>query len=346
MSTFSSYQGSYPEDREVVEWIGTNGKYHMEGGRRVLNENPYWKHTMSHSSSKSHRGYAIDVGGTGAKGPIPANAKVQAQSNLVDAVRNHGFNMAKAGAEGKKTIDMAKKALKTCANVVRALKHGNLSGARRALAINGHTFTSRDVSGRWLELQYGWKPLLSDVHEAAKAYHALAGPVRSERVHASHHDGWPVIGPVSPSNVSGNGWCGRSYSYVHILTEALSTPRSLGLLDPVSVAWEMLPYSFVADWFIPIGTYLDNLSIIPQLKGITVETECRVISCTGMGKKTSYYYDGASAQFRDMEIYRRIYPTGVSAETPTFNTWPQALSPRHIFNAVALAHQRMGTSSN
>jgi hypothetical protein len=32
--------------------------------------------------------------------------------------------------------------------------------------------------------------------------------------------------------------------------------ETLGLLNPLSLAWELLPYSFVIDWFLPIGDYL------------------------------------------------------------------------------------------
>jgi hypothetical protein len=34
----------------------------------------------------------------------------------------------------------------------------------------------------------------------------------------------------------------------------------LGLNSPVSLAWELIPYSFVVDWFLPIGQALEDLS--------------------------------------------------------------------------------------
>lgn len=36
--------------------------------------------------------------------------------------------------------------------------------------------------------------------------------------------------------------------------------NQLGLLDPVSLAWNLLPMSFVFDWFIPVGTFLDGFT--------------------------------------------------------------------------------------
>lgn len=33
-----------------------------------------------------------------------------------------------------------------------------------------------------------------------------------------------------------------------------------GFTNPVNLTWELLPYSFVVDWFLPIGPYLETLS--------------------------------------------------------------------------------------
>jgi hypothetical protein len=46
----------------------------------------------------------------------------------------------------------------------------------------------------------------------------------------------------------------------------------LGLTNPLNVAWELVPFSFVVDWFIPIGSFFDGL-VPPQgvsrVKGVS-----------------------------------------------------------------------------
>jgi hypothetical protein len=32
----------------------------------------------------------------------------------------------------------------------------------------------------------------------------------------------------------------------------------LGLINPAVVAWELVPFSFLVDWFIPVGKFLDS----------------------------------------------------------------------------------------
>lgn len=42
-------------------------------------------------------------------------------------------------------------------------------------------------------------------------------------------------------------------------SSSLSTLQQLGVTNPLLLAWELVPYSFIADWFIPVGDYLQSL---------------------------------------------------------------------------------------
>jgi len=35
---------------------------------------------------------------------------------------------------------------------------------------------------------------------------------------------------------------------------------SIGLVNPAAILWELVPYSFVVDWIVPIGQFLENIS--------------------------------------------------------------------------------------
>jgi hypothetical protein len=41
---------------------------------------------------------------------------------------------------------------------------------------------------------------------------------------------------------------------------AVNPANVFGLTNPLIVAWELVPFSFVADWFLPIGKTLENLT--------------------------------------------------------------------------------------
>jgi hypothetical protein len=40
----------------------------------------------------------------------------------------------------------------------------------------------------------------------------------------------------------------------------LGLASRMGLVNPLSIAWEVVPFSFVVDWFLPVGNFLENLT--------------------------------------------------------------------------------------
>jgi hypothetical protein len=51
----------------------------------------------------------------------------------------------------------------------------------------------------------------------------------------------------------------RGYIEYSILSEFAESLKNTGLSNPLSVAWELVPWSFVVDWAYPVGTFLNNL---------------------------------------------------------------------------------------
>lgn len=123
----------------------------------------------------------------------------------------------------------------------------------------------------WLEAQYGWKPLYSDVWGSI---HTLQDREKESNrltvtVKASTGDNL-----VSTKTLSDD--LGTEYMQMTQLTQtkqrahirldferdanpAQSTLSQLGLTNPLEIAWELVPFSFVADWWIPVGDYLSSL---------------------------------------------------------------------------------------
>jgi hypothetical protein len=47
---------------------------------------------------------------------------------------------------------------------------------------------------------------------------------------------------------------------VRVSNAFISNLDTAGVINPLSIAWELSPYSFVVDWFIPVGNVLSALS--------------------------------------------------------------------------------------
>lgn len=209
-------------------------------------------------------------------------------------IKNQKVNLAQAFAERKQTADLVTSSAIRIAKSIRALKKGNFAGAFNALGYSptrkqlnrlsrgGFTnsrkgkqsYNSNALAANWLEIQYGWKPLLGDVYGSAELLAKSLDRPRVAKVVAQ------VSREVSQRNTVYYGFSDcikvtqdlRSKSQTkqtirYSVTSAASRNLAeLGISNPYHLAWELVPFSFVVDWFVPIGAYLES---IDALSGVT-----------------------------------------------------------------------------
>lgn len=325
--------------------VGNDGKFEVVDGKQRLKWNDY---SCTYIQERRTPGqsplFTSDVWfPSGVLVPsLTANDELTLLSRLSEKVKGHSFNLAVAAAEGKKTVSMVSNAIQSIGGAVLDLKRGRFESAARRFGVNPRPsqLSHKDVAGRWLELQYGWLPLLSDVYESSKAYEALTKQPRKEILVETFTRRFIHNASNSPSNYSceGNAMSGKRIYYE--MTEQMSAPRSLGLTDPLTVAWELFPYSFVVDWFIPIGTYLENLNTIPSLRGRFMTTTLRRFSGSAVSINPSYNWTVVPTTQSSQLLLDRKISTSLSVPKPSFNSFEDAMSPKRIWNAIALAVQR------
>lgn len=118
----------------------------------------------------------------------------------------------------------------------------------------------RGVSGAWLEFTYGWKPLISDIYTAAEELQRKAdnlvfkffkGRATVMDTIQSHQD-FQFYGRIYYSVPVSH----RCEIKIRLKKSFDPTASRWTSLNPVSIAWELVPYSFVVDWFVNIGGFL------------------------------------------------------------------------------------------
>lgn len=349
MTTGSVTQaGGYPAASPYYQktWNGTDGRSEVVNGRKRERWNNYTC-TIARESPLIPSSPLVFVTAGGSSGlggvflPWTSLDELGLQSKLVEKIRGHEFNLAVNVAQSKKLVDMCVLNIRKLSRSLRYLKRGDFANAARQLGIRKpprSRLNAGDVSGRWLELQYGWMPAVKDSYEAAKAYEALT-TYRHSRVVVTKQKRSSYEGSAAPSNYSCPGIARTRRKIVYEMEEALSAPRSLGLMDPFSVVWEIIPYSFVIDWFIPVGSYLENLAVIPNLRGrFCVSTD--QMKQAAFGRALNPTYAGRRRTYFARQVTRSV-STGLSVQKPWFQPLPLALSAKRIFNAIALGHQRL-----
>lgn len=211
-------------------------------------------------------------------------SRAQLVARVLEKQRGNEWNVPVFLAEGRTTMDMVSNRAHHLVSLVRALRRGDAnrfldglrsasegSGRRRRTVSNFNRDFGRNpreaAGNMWLENTYGWTPFMMDVHNAMDTLMDLAEERQEALVGRTRAR---VRSTVNPRGVqSANSyfdWDERMTTYTEERRmvwrwrpKAGSVPARLGLTNPVVVAWELLPFSFVADWFLPIGDYFSQL---------------------------------------------------------------------------------------
>jgi hypothetical protein len=193
----------------------------------------------------------------------------EVSNRLLSKVRNREIDLGVSLGEYRETASFVAGAMVKTAKSFRQLKQGNVSGALQTLTgkrNNRWADIPGAASNTWLAYSYGLKPLINDVSDAVKVLEkGLRDPARPVVVRAS------LVKPVS-GFASNRGYyhdsvkgsvCVSGKIEFWIENPALYTLEQVGFVNPLSVAWELVPFSFVVDWFAPVGDFLTNV-IPPQ----------------------------------------------------------------------------------
>lgn len=346
MTTGSRVFGSPTGDYYYVKtWSGSDGKYSMVFGQPVLNWHPYTMTTHLKQRRMSPYNRYIDSWTGDGPNALSASEENVLLGRLMTAIRGTDFNGSVASATLHQSVDTVLTTLTRFGRCAASLRRGNFHDAARLLGVDhprgwprhSRAPTSRDVAARWLELQYGWLPLLSDTYDGWQAVNEVFKGPRKITASASftHRESKTIGAPAYSANEVMQ--MTLKVKYIHEMTEQMSSARQLGLEQPLSVAWELLPWSFVVDWFIPIGTYVSNLEQIPRLSGTTMKSSMKSFHITGTGN--SALTRGATLQHTGC-YYNRTSVASLSVPFPDFSGVSGVASGNRIANAIALCRQR------
>lgn len=228
-------------------------------------------------------------------------------------------------------------------------------GDQRILKVHRSSPQVQDfLANTWLEYSYGWKPLLSDVYDQAKALatHMVerSNVVRQASCKLSEAERYidlynPSDNPCwtleSKREESHHVFAKVWYSIPEAQINAVNT---FGLNNPLVLAWELLPFSFVADWFLPVGNFLEKLTATNGLefhRGVrttkVVKTVTKHFYGNGVVQVTSGSLNSASGSVTET-VQERSFTREVLGGFPTPN-WPQFRSPAsfgHALTSIAL----------
>lgn len=205
-------------------------------------------------------------------GPDETNDYNRAVTECLNKLSDNKVDVGVALAELSKTMRHLTSTALDLWGSIDCLRKKNFRGLFRILSKRSPLHSRRITVGKtaaqyWLEYNYAWKPL---INEAYGLYQLLTEQLKPALlVHANR----TVAGEISVNEmnrVDPNGnWRTIRYSFsgrIRRRTTVRLTGRvnsdllrgvAKGMTNPAVVLWELVPYSFVVDWSMPIGSVLE-----------------------------------------------------------------------------------------
>lgn len=286
---------------------------------------------------------ALGVSPTGPVNTYWDELTTLALKRLMGRYKNHDFNAGTFLAEAPETYKMVTKAGLSIFSAYRDVRKGRfgkaLSTLRKANLEKGRTFyVDRNAASAWLSLQFGWIPLIGDAYDAVDAYSYVRETSRKTRIRAS------TKRVASMPNTAPWFYVARKKILYRVQVILKTTYRpseyeQLGLTSPALIAWELLPFSFIVDYFYKIGEWLELNSVLPKSDSLYITTQSYVqvfggVTTPGPPLSTYDRMEPASPSYYSRYVYVK------RTVSPTANIPPPRVTPvpglKQMANMLAL----------
>lgn len=239
----------------------------------------------------------------------------EALSKLNDKVRDNA-DWAEDIAQASRTAKLFKLA-DNAADLARTLRRNPIAG----------------VSSLYLQFRYGWKPLMQNVYDTAvlQLQDTQAGRVITAGARVSYPSSATI--EDGDSGVSGevvhadiDGLRGVRFK-LKIKPQSGPSLSDFTTLNPLYLGWNLIPYSFVVDWFWNVGGYLEAMESAMKYNAIfdggyyteldAYDATLRIKDLWSGSPKNSYYYE-----------YAKKYQKHVNFRRVALTSWPLPQFPR------------------
>lgn len=166
-------------------------------------------------------------------------------------------------AEYGESLGMIQKRAIGLYRAYKSLKKGDFRGCLRQLSVDPKRkhrsvvrTTAQEASGLWLEYWFGWSPTLGDIYSAADQ---LSQPTGTD---GTSYDGRSNNRGVYGDSYQEVQWVRRikTGGRAKVVNPNLYLLAQLGLVNPVSVAWDLVPFSFMVNWVFDVSSFLNSYS--------------------------------------------------------------------------------------
>lgn len=197
--------------------------------------------------------------------PPPAWLTAQAEVDALVQLKDEKVNVGVSFGERAEVAGMMLENFGKIKRSYTAFRKGQFRNAARHLGLGW-----KDAPNRWLEYQYGWKPLLGDIYTACEEIQRndYQDPTRTYSSVKERKSSKDVL--KTRSSYSGYAWDKITEVEWDVKVrfdfrpnpdkDVFRTLDQWGIANPLQIGWELVPFSFVVDWALPVGDFLSALT--------------------------------------------------------------------------------------
>jgi len=327
-----------------------------------------WFTTNPNEYSVQYGPYSAALGGDYGVLDLSAAANTTVDSKairkLIEKAGQDVNNVGEDLFQWGQTVSMISDATRRIASAARNSRRGNFSGAAKDLWRSGppkykpghEPKAGRSTADNWLAFQYGWKPLLKDIQGVMESYANFKKADKTIQTIRSSATMELSTSDDLIMNTAGSPHIGKTFKLIQWNTRyglrfkvdnhLNAFYKQLGFTNPLSLEWELLPYSFVIDWFLPIGPWLESMT---AWKGLTFISGWRS-KVTRVSTYNSVSYDGpkfpffGAADSTQCNMHGKIFAERITYTRTKLASFPSIQFPEfknpfsatHGLNALAL----------
>lgn len=268
-----------------------------------------------------------------------SSALNKAWSDLISKVHSEQSQLGASLAETGEAFEMIINRVSLLHRAYGALRKGKFRAFLRILRVralrkhrNWVRNSTRETSRLWLEYHFGWSPMCQDIYDAA---HIFTKPIPSGKIFGKGHVTYSFATPVgwSDRTVTRGPLCARQGGTFLIENPNVFLLARSGLANPIAIAWELVPFSFVVDWFSNVGDVINGWS---DLLGLKVTDSWNTVFLRTYGTQSRDYFPGHyQVQYHVWAVKRRLGLSSPVLEIKTLNpfqsSWKRAATGVSLF---------------
>lgn len=249
----------------------------MSRDKRAYSVSSYTGYLVQHSSGSQYNTeepwfYAVlfpreTVNGRSV--PLISRASTDAEYSrlLVEASTDVLAKRGRGDSNSWETLAELDKTLAMFQNPLGKLNKWLTAASRAKQLGTASQLLGKTGAGLWLQYRYGIRPIISDVNNIVKALGNIALKRRKTTRSSTRLTRSTLISGSSSSGVLTYPWVNQVNDQITVRGVSLDDV-DFSLLDDLGLSgkglltlpWELVPYSFVADWMLNIGDFLNAIA--------------------------------------------------------------------------------------